>query len=82
MAPDESEQEYEMKLIGIHNVINVVGAIAIANSYDISLADLVTAVRRLRPAPHRLQMLPRGNVTIIDDAYNSNPVGSKVSPTL
>ena len=79
VAPDESEQEYEMKLIGIHNVINVVGAIAIANSYDISLADLVTAVRRLRPAPHRLQMLPRGNVTIIDDAYNSNPVGSKAA---
>ncbi|HPF30556.1 MAG TPA: cyanophycin synthetase, partial [Lachnospiraceae bacterium] len=26
-----------------------------------------------------LQMLERGNVTIIDDAYNSNPVGSKAA---
>jgi UDP-N-acetylmuramoyl-tripeptide--D-alanyl-D-alanine ligase len=79
VAPNGEEQSYQMKLIGGHNVINVVGAIALANVYGIPLDKLVTAVRRLRPAPHRLQMIPRGNTTIIDDAYNSNPVGSKAA---
>ncbi|MCR4782502.1 MAG: UDP-N-acetylmuramoyl-tripeptide--D-alanyl-D-alanine ligase [Lachnospiraceae bacterium] len=79
VTPENEEQTYKMKLIGEHNVINVVGAIAIAHMYGIPLNKLVTQVRRLRPAPHRLQMIPRGNVTIIDDAYNSNPVGSKAA---
>ena len=81
VSPSGQKMRYQMKLIGEHNVINVVGAIALANIYGIPLEKLVTAVRRLRPAPHRLQMIPRGNVTIIDDAYNSNPVGSKAAVT-
>ena len=68
-----------MKLLGTHNVLNVAGAIAVANTYGIDLKDLVVPVRRLRPAPHRLQMIGEGNTTIIDDAYNSNPAGSKAA---
>ena len=68
-----------MKLIGAHNVINVVGAIAVANSMGISLSDLRVPVRRIRPVAHRMEIKDRGNVTIIDDAFNSNPVGSKAA---
>ena len=31
----------------------------------------------LETAPHRLEIIDGGNVTIIDDAFNSNPSGSK-----
>ena len=68
-----------MRLVGEHNVINVVGAIAIAHKMGISLKELRVPVRRIQPVAHRLQMIERGNVTIIDDAYNSNPVGSKAA---
>lgn len=79
VTPDGQEQRYAMKLLGTHNVLNVTGAIAVANTYGIALKDLVVPVRRLRPAPHRLQMIAEGNITIIDDAYNSNPAGSKAA---
>ena len=79
VSPDGQEQRYAMKLLGTHNVLNVAGAIAVANTYGIDLKDLVVPVRRLRPAPHRLQMIGEGNTTIIDDAYNSNPAGSKAA---
>lgn len=78
-APDGEEETFRMKLIGAHNVINVVGAISVANTLGIPLKDLIVSVRRIQPVEHRMQMRPHGNVTIIDDAYNSNPVGSKAA---
>ena len=78
-APDGTSETYQMKLIGAHNVINVMGAIAVANRFGIALRDLRIPVRRLRPVQHRMEMKENGNVTIIDDAFNSNPIGSKAA---
>lgn len=79
VTPKGETERYQMKLIGMHNVINVVGAIAVANSMGIALKDLIVPVRRIQPVEHRMQMKEHGNVTIIDDAYNSNPIGSKAA---
>ena len=78
-APDGKSSEFVTKLIGSHNVINVLGAIAVANTLGISLDDLRIPVRRLLPVEHRLNMIERNGITIIDDAYNSNPVGAKAA---
>ncbi|MCR5656615.1 MAG: UDP-N-acetylmuramoyl-tripeptide--D-alanyl-D-alanine ligase [Butyrivibrio sp.] len=76
-TPDGETCDYTMKLLGEHNVTNVVGAIAMAHKLGIPLAKLKMAVRRITPAPHRQELIKRGNVSIIDDAYNSNPMGAK-----
>lgn len=78
-APDGESERFRMRLIGAHNVINVVGAIAVANKLGIALRDLRIPVRRIQPVEHRMEMKEHGLVTIIDDAYNSNPVGSKAA---
>ena len=78
-APDGSSCAYEMKLVGAHNIINVMGAIAVAHEMGIALEDLKIPVRRLQPAKHRMEMKEQGGVTIIDDAFNSNPIGSKAA---
>ncbi len=78
-SPEGETETYQMKLIGAHNVINVMGAIAVANRFGIALKDLRIPVRRLRPVQHRMEMKENGNVTIIDDAFNSNPIGSKAA---
>lgn len=78
-SPSGESERFQMKLVGEHNIINVVGAIAVANSFGIPLKSLKTSVRRIQPVQHRMQMIRRGSVTIIDDAYNSNPVGSKAA---
>ena len=79
VSPAGETERFQMKLIGSHNVINVVGAIAVANRLGIALKDLRIPVRRIQPVAHRMQMIEHGLVTIIDDAYNSNPVGSKAA---
>ena len=75
-APDGSSGHYNMRLIGEHNVINVVGAIAVSHELGIGLDELVLPVRRLAPVEHRLNLIEQGALTIIDDAYNSNPSGA------
>ncbi|MBQ9490712.1 MAG: UDP-N-acetylmuramoyl-tripeptide--D-alanyl-D-alanine ligase [Lachnospiraceae bacterium] len=78
-TPNGEEERFQMKLVGAHNVINVVGAISVAHQFGMSLKELKIPVRRIQPVEHRMQMREQGNVTIIDDAYNSNPVGSKAA---
>ncbi len=65
-------QVFTTKLLGAHNIQNLVGCIAMAVRLGIPLNELVYPVRMLRPVEHRLQLLPNG---FIDDAYNSNPSG-------
>ncbi|MEG0615374.1 MAG: UDP-N-acetylmuramoyl-tripeptide--D-alanyl-D-alanine ligase [Oscillospiraceae bacterium] len=70
---------FSTKLIGTHNVQNIVGAIAVSHKLGVSLDDIAIQVRRLESVPHRLQLIKGGNALIIDDAYNSNPSGAKAA---
>lgn len=79
VAPDGESCEFQTRLIGEHNVINILGAITIANKLGIALKDLKIPVRRIQAVPHRMQIINKNNFTIIDDAFNSNPAGSKVA---
>lgn len=78
-APDGETEQFQMRLIGGHNVANVVGSIAVAHKMGIALKDLKVPVRRIQSVEHRMQILDKGPVTIIDDAFNSNPAGSKAA---
>ncbi len=78
-APSGEKAEYTTKLVGRHNVENIVGAIAAANSLGIPMNKLKMAVRRIQSVPHRLELVKHGTVSILDDAYNSNPNGAKVA---
>lgn len=67
------------KLLGSHNVQNITGCAAIALDMGVSENELVMAVKRLEPVPHRLQMIDGGSIAIIDDAFNANPTGTKAA---
>ncbi len=79
VTPSGEECIYNTRLIGNHNVLNIVGAITVANTYGIPLEKLRPQVRKLECVPHRLEMKDHGNVVIIDDAYNANPSGTKAA---
>jgi len=66
-------------LIGRHTIQNVAGAAAVALDLGVTESELRTQLKKLAPAPHRLAMSRQGGVTIIDDAYNSNPAGAKAA---
>ena len=79
-TPKGEEETFTAALIGKHNVINILGAVAICCELGISLSALKPQVRRLESVPHRLQMIRKGGgVTVIDDAYNANPSGTRAA---
>jgi UDP-N-acetylmuramoyl-tripeptide--D-alanyl-D-alanine ligase len=64
-------------LLGRHNVLNMLGAACVALELGIPLEEIAQAIPKIEPAPHRLQLLAgAGGVTVIDDSYNSNPIGA------
>lgn len=71
------EAVLKTKLLGKHNVINLVGAAAVAMEYGVSLDEIKIAMRRIESVEHRLEIKKQADCTIIDDAYNSNPEGAK-----
>ena len=78
-APDGASETFTTRLIGRHNVLNVTGAIAVAHQLGVPMAALKGQVRKLEGAPHRLELSEKNGVTIIDDAYNANPSGTKAA---
>jgi len=68
------------KLLGRHNVLNILGCAAIASELGLTLEQISTGIAKIEPVLHRLQILPTLNGTVvIDDAFNSNPVGAKMA---
>jgi UDP-N-acetylmuramoyl-tripeptide--D-alanyl-D-alanine ligase len=64
-------------LIGRHNVLNILGATCVAVEMGLALEDIAKAIAKIQPVPHRLQLLQgAGGVAVIDDSYNSNPIGA------
>lgn len=78
-APDGEECDFETKLLGHHNVVNITGAVAAAHGFGMPLQEMVRYVRRIEAVPHRMQIVNKGAVTIIDDAFNSNPAGCRAA---
>ncbi len=72
------EQLFSTRLVGTHNVTNILLATAVARHLGLSLTEIAVRVASLEAAEHRLQRrtLP-GGITVIDDAYSANPVGAR-----
>ena len=74
---DKKVYKFETKLLGKHNVYNILQALALGVEFGIDKKDLVQAVRRVNVVEHRLELRKFPSFYQIDDAYNSNPVGAK-----
>lgn len=66
-----------MRLLGRHNVGNGLMALAVGQLMDIRLRSGAKALGRLEPVPHRLALRKEGGLLVLDDAFNSNPVGAR-----
>ena len=68
---------FRTRLLGKHNVLNILLGVAIGRQMGLRLRQIAHAVSRVEPVEHRLQLINKGSITVIDDAFNSNPVGAK-----
>ena len=73
---DDKKYHFDTKLLGDHNVYNILSALACSKEFGVDISDLIIAVKNVRPIEHRLELKRLGNFYQIDDAYNSNPIGA------
>ncbi len=77
LQSDGQSEHIVTKLLGRHIPSLVSLCAAVALQLDVSLSEIAQAVARLEPVEHRLQLIQNGDVTVLDDAYNSNVAGAK-----
>ena len=69
----EVRQPVQSRLLGTHNVYNVLAAAAIALEHGITPSEIAAALPSLQPADKRGQVVQLGNITVLYDCYNSSP---------
>lgn len=64
-------------IVGRHMVLNILGAARIAMELGVTHDEIARGITKLQSAPNRLELKQgAGGTIIIDDSYNSNPVGA------
>ncbi len=76
---DDNLYHFHTRLLGKHNVYNILAGILLGHEMGMNISELVRGVGSIKPIEHRLELKKSGTLNIIDDAYNSNPVGSKMA---
>ena len=76
---DKNKYTFNTKLLGKHNVYNLLAGILLGYELGLSISELQRGVSSVKTIEHRLELKKYGNINIIDDAYNSNPIGSKMA---
>lgn len=66
-------------LLGTLNVSNIVLAASVALKLGLNLEQIKAGISAIKAVPHRLQLIKKGGITIIDDAYNSNIAGAMMA---
>ena len=68
-----THEHAHLPLVGEHNVLNALAAVSVSIASGIKVFEAVAALATLKPADRRGQVLQLGNITVINDCYNSNP---------
>ncbi|MCX4302864.1 MAG: Mur ligase family protein [Clostridia bacterium] len=80
VIPGKEPISIKTKLLGSLNILNIVGAVAIADKLGLTAEQIKTGAKYIKPVTHRLELKPSSNGSIIiDDAYNSNIRGAKMA---
>ena len=73
----EQRETISVKLLGAHNIQNLLLGAAVAREFGVRLKTVAVAAKKMEPVEHRLELKQRNGITVIDDAFNSNPVGAE-----
>jgi UDP-N-acetylmuramoyl-tripeptide--D-alanyl-D-alanine ligase len=65
---------WQLPLPGEHNGANLVAAILAARGMGVADAEIAAGLRDFHSSPHRSQLISVGEILLLDDSYNANPV--------
>ena len=68
------QAEFQLRLVGAHNVTNALAAVAVGLEFQMSLPEISAALAAMLPPEGRGQTLHIDGAIVINDCYNSNPL--------
>jgi len=78
-SPGGEEHEVTFPLLGLHNLQNLLAALAACRALGICPEQILPRVCELSGGRRRLEQKRLGPLTLIDDTYNSNPQSAQAS---
>jgi len=69
--------EIQCPLLGEHNVQNLLLALGVGDHLGLRMNTMQLAASHIKPIQHRLELKAIDDYFMIDDAFNSNPIGAK-----
>ncbi|NQT75334.1 MAG: UDP-N-acetylmuramoyl-tripeptide--D-alanyl-D-alanine ligase [Candidatus Omnitrophica bacterium] len=73
------KHEISLGVVGRHNVYNVLGAIAASWDFGVTIDEIREALSEFRVPNMRMEVKRIGDIRIINDSYNSNPLSMKTA---
>ncbi|MBN2301982.1 MAG: UDP-N-acetylmuramoyl-tripeptide--D-alanyl-D-alanine ligase, partial [Lentisphaerae bacterium] len=71
--------ELPVPLPGEHNIVNMLFAVAIGREFGVSWPDIAEKLASFKHLPMRWECMHIGNITVINDAYNANPLSMRAA---
>ncbi len=75
------EMELRLSIPGWHNVMNAAIAVAVARGHGMGWEQIGSALAGFSPLPMRWERKEVAGVTIVNDAYNANPLSMRAAIT-
>lgn len=72
-------ETFRIKQLGLHNVYNGLAAVWIGLKYQMTAAEIQNGLDHFEPSKMRLEVINKGNMKIINDAYNASPDSMKAA---
>jgi UDP-N-acetylmuramoyl-tripeptide--D-alanyl-D-alanine ligase len=76
---EENSYIIRTQLTGYYNLYNVLLAYTIGRYFEVDALKIIQALEAYQPSNSRSQLLKKGEITIILDAYNANPSSMEVA---
>ena len=73
MVHGEVRVPVKLTVMGEHNVMNALAALAVADAYGVPLADAAEKLLEFGGFKNRQQIYHKNGYTIVDDTYNASP---------
>ncbi|MBD3879601.1 MAG: UDP-N-acetylmuramoyl-tripeptide--D-alanyl-D-alanine ligase [Quinella sp. 1Q5] len=73
------DYDFEIPMIGRHNVSNALAAIAAGLTVGLSVEEIQRGISTLTTTKMRFEVIRRDGLTIVNDAYNASPASMRVA---
>lgn len=74
-----SSNEFPSNLYGDYNFKNILATLALSKAFNFPLDSCLEQISKYTPQNNRSQLIEKGSITLICDAYNANPSSMEVA---